>query len=189
MANKSLQQLYADFSAATRAMEVFKGRLPAVIGNECVRIAKQNFDLQGYDDGNGVTPWPERSPATNAAYDRNRTSAYRTPTGRKSTAINKYKGSVFGSHNPLLEQTRNMYRNLQFWTTGRRVLIGWDLNIVPYAEKMNQGGPGTWGKNKTFTPARQVIPHPGEPANKKMLDAVAKKINYEQGKILKDFKK
>lgn len=185
MANKTLQQLLQDFRKATGEMEILKNNLPRIIGVEAVKVVKQNFQLQGYDNGFGVNKWPPRSPDTNLSYDRGR--------GRKlgagSRAKNQYKGSVFGSHNPILMQTRNLYSSIQYFLAGRNVTIGVDINIVPYAQKMNEGGTGSWGKNKTWPPARQYVPKPGEPPNPKILKAVAGKVEFEQNKIMKAFKK
>lgn len=189
MANKSLTDLYADFRKATQDMEKLKGNLPRIIGVEAVRIVKQNFTLQGYDDGNNVTPWPARAQVTDDAYDYNRTNKYRTKTGKKSTYKNPYKGSVYSSKNPILEQTRNLYMAIQYAVAGSKVTIGVDTALLPYAQKMNEGGDGTWGNNPTHTPARQYVPKPDEPANPKIIAAVVKKLEFEKDKIMRDFKK
>lgn len=190
MANKSLQQLLYDFRRATGEMEALKNKLPRIIGVEAVRVVRQNFDIQGYDDGNSITKWPARAQATNDAYDYNRTNKFRTAGGNRSKAKNKYKGSVVNSGNPLLMQARNLYMAIQYYLSGRNVTIGVDLSIVPYAEKMNEGGYGSWGHNpKTWTPARQYVPKPNEPANPKITKAVAGKLEVEKARIMKEFKK
>ena len=155
---------------------------PRIIGNECVKAVKENFQLQGYDSGFGVQKWDKRSPKTDAAYDRGKTtnskgiqSRYRT--GKNST----YKGSVFSSQNPLLEQTRRLYNSVKDKILNRKVKVGVDLLLVPYAEKMNEGGNGT--------PARQYMPKEEEPPNPKMLKNIKKKIEFERGKAMKDFVK
>lgn len=190
MANKSMQQLLTDFRKATDGVVALKASMPRMIGVEAVKVVKMNFRLQGYDDGNGVTPWKERAAVTNFAYDYNRTKSFRTATGRKSSAKNPYKGSVVSSKNPILEQTRNLYNALDYFVSGRNVTIGVDLQIVPYAQKMNEGGPGKWGgKANTNTPARPFMPKPNEPPNPKILSAVEKKLKFEQDKVMREFKK
>lgn len=190
MANKSLQQLLQDFRQATGEMEKLKNALPRIIGVEAVKVVKQNFDLQGYDSGSGVEKWPERTEATNAAYDYNRSSKYRTATGRVSVYKNPLKGSVFNSGNPLLQQTRDLYDAIQYYVVGNKVTIGVDLQVIPYAQKMNEGGDGSWGNNPhTWTPPRKYVPKPREPANPKILKAAATKVEFERDRIMVNFKK
>jgi hypothetical protein len=169
---KSLAQLLVDMKAAKEAMKKLQGNIPRIIGNEAVKVIKQNFALQGYDSGAGVTAWPQRSPATNHRYNK------------------RYgvKGSVYQSTNPLLKQTGILYNAIQYKIQGKLVYIGVDIGAVPYAEKMNTGGPGKWGKNATNTPARKYMPAKNEPPNTKMLRAIIKKIKSERDRALAPFK-
>lgn len=203
MANKSLAQLQADFAKAAQKTEQLQTMLPSIIGAEAVKVVKQNFDLQGYDSGAGFTPWRQRADVTNQAYDYNRVAnaftvrskgkgrgQFLTPSGRKSKARNKYKGSVYSSQNKIMLQTRNLYRNLTYFAGSKRVTVGVNETLIVYAKKLNEGGRGTWGKKATtHTPARQFQPYPNQPPNKKILTAVDKKVKYEQYQAMKDFRK
>jgi hypothetical protein len=170
---KSLRQLVNDWKIARGALDKLQKDLPRIIGNESARAVKENFKLQGYDSGTGVKSWPARSEATNKSYNRR----------------SGVKGTVYNSASPILEQTKNLFNAVKYKASGNRVDIGVDTGLVPYAEKMNTGGPGKWGKNATHTPARQFTPGPGDPPNAKMLKAIVKKVNSQRDKALKDFKR
>ena len=122
MSNKSLQQLLNDFKASRQAMEKLSNDIPRIMGNESVKVVKENFSLQGYDDGAGVKPWKARDPKTDKAYDRR----------------GRMKGSVYSSRNPLLKQTRNLFNSIKYRVSQKVVEIGVDLGLIPYAEKMNE---------------------------------------------------
>jgi hypothetical protein len=168
---KSMQNLLNDWQNATRNMQKLGNDIPRIFGNEGVKVSKDNFKLQGYDSGTGLKSWPARSETTNKRYD-------------KRSGV---KGSVYQSGNPLLTQTRDLYNAIKYYLQGKRVTVGVDLTLIPYAKKMNEGGPGTWGKNATNTPARPFIPTDGP--NVKILKAAGKKIESERNKALKEFKK
>lgn len=170
---KSLSQLLTDWRTAQGNMRKLQGNIPKIIGNVSVRVVKDNFKQQGYDSGTGTAAWPKRKPETDKRYDK-----------RKGV-----KGSVYQSSNPLLTQTRNLYNSVKYYLQGKGVTVGVDLTLVPYAEKMNKGGAGNWGKNKTNTPARKFIPENSEGPNVKILKRVQKKVETEREKALKDFKK
>lgn len=170
---KDLQHLLSDWRIARNNMQRLQDNLPRIIGNESVKVVKDNFKLQGYDSGTGVKSWPARSRTTNDRYDK------------------RYgvKGSVYQSGNPLLTQTKDLYNAVRYYLQSKSVTVGVDLILVPYAEKMNDGGTGTWGKNTTKTPARKFIPGPNEQPNVKILKRVQKKVESERDKALKPFKK
>lgn len=170
---KSIPDLISDFKAAKEAMKKLQEKVPRIIGNEAVKSIKANFRLQGYDSGTGVTNWKPRSIDTNKRYDK------------------RYgvKGSVYQSSNPLLKQTGVLYNSVQYNVKGKLVFVGVDLGQVPYAQKMNDGGPGKWGKNSTNTPARQYMPKPNQGPNPKMLKAILKKIKSERDRALANFKR
>lgn len=171
---KSMSDLLSDWRTARTQMEKVVNNLPRIIGNESVRVVKENFKLQGYDSGSGVKPWDKRADDTNKNYDH------------------RYgvKGSVYNSGSPILMQTRNLYNSIKYSIIGKNVIIGVDLTLVPYGEKMNEGGSGTWGKHaKTDTPARQYMPTPNEPPNIKILNAVGKKVKFESDKAMSIFKR
>lgn len=203
-----MRQLQQDFARAAAKTEKLQNNLPRIIGVEAVRIVRQNFDLQGYDTGYGIKPWARRADVTNWAYDYNRSpnasrlrynrkgerlsskAVFVTTSGRVSHANNPLKGSVVNGSNPILLQTRTLYKGIQYFLNGKSVTIGVDPTLIVYAKKMNEGGPGKWGKYaSTNTPPRQFMPKPNEPPNKKVLDAVDKKVKFEQYEAMKDFRK
>lgn len=171
---KSISELISDWRGSSNRMKAVVDSMPRIIGNVAVREVKNNFKIQGYDSGMGVKPWDKRKATTNLNYDK------------------RYgvKGSVYNSASPILMQTRNLYNSIKYIVTNRAVTIGVDLTLVPYGEKMNEGGPGTWGKNAhTSTPARKYMPTPDEPPNAKILIGVKKKLEFEVDKAMNPFKK
>lgn len=178
----SLEQLLSDFRQARRDHDQMMKNAPRIIGVESVRIVKANFLIQGYDSGHGVEPWQARKAATNKAYDKGRTinaktgklSKYRT--GKNAN----FKGSVFSSSKPLLRQTLNLYNSIQYTISGGYVFIGVNLSLVPYAKAHNLG--------LNHEPKRQFMPDTNQGINKKMIDAVNRKLKFETDNIMKRFK-
>lgn len=162
---KSLNQLLTDWRQAEAAMKKLQTNTPRIVGNESVKAVKDNFKLQGYDSGSGVAGWEARSDKTNEAYDKR----------------HGVKGSVYQSSNPVLYQTHNLYNSIKYKIAGTVVKIGVDLGIIPYAEKMNEGGDGV--------PARKYIPKEEDGPNKKILRNVLKKITSQRDKAMNMFKK
>jgi hypothetical protein len=154
-------------------MEKLTRDLPRIIGTEAVKSVKQNFQKQGYDSGSGVTPWKPRKASTNMAYDRGRVDirGRRRNTGRNST----YRGSTYSSANPLLQQTRSLLRSIKYQVIGKRVNIGTDLTLIPYAKAMNK--------------TRKFMPSDGEGPNVLMLSRIKQKIEFERGKIMREFRR
>jgi hypothetical protein len=168
---RSLTELLIDFRRSREAMEQLVKNTPRIIGVEAVRVVKQNFLIEGYDSGTGVTKWPPRADATNKAY----------MAGRGKGKQGRYKGSVFSASKPLLRQTLNLYNSIQYRAYGTRVFIGTNLSLVPYAQAHNQG--------LNHQPVRQYMPWPNQPPNKKILLAIGKKVNLERDKALRIFKR
>ena len=163
MANRSLSQLLADWRQARQNMEKLKSDLPRIVGNESVKVVKDNFKLHGYDSGTGIKQWEQRTEKTNKSYD-------------KRTGV---KGTVYQSSNPLLMQTRNLYNAIKYAIQTNTVTIGVDEGLIPYAKRMNEGGGGI--------PARKFIPT--DQPNGKILKRVTGKWNRERDKAMKIFKK
>ena len=176
---KSLSDALKDWREARERMQNLTKRLPVLMGAVCVNVVKQNFILQGYDSGSGIETWPARTDATNKSY------TYGRKKGRKKGGKSNYKGSVYQPTNKLLLQTRNLYNAIKHVESGQNVFIGVDLGLIPYAQKMNEGGPGHWGKNATNTPPRKYLPTNGP--NPKMLKAILKKVDFERNKALNYF--
>jgi len=169
---QSLRVLLADWRGARQQMETLVKNMPRIIGAECVRTVKQNFNMHGYDSGDGFTKWVDRKPSTNKAYATNRTK------GKQGI----YKGSVFSPNKPLLKQTLRLYNSIQYQTRGMSsVIIGVDKGLVPYAIAHNEG--------LNHQPKRQFMPRPNQPPNKKMLLQIQKKYDHEREKALQRFKK
>ena len=154
-----MSQLIQDWRQAQKQMEKLVANQTRIIGNESVKVVKQNFIIQGYDTGTGVKAWDERKPSTNKAYDKR----------------HGVKGSVYNSGNPLLLQTRNLYNAVKYKASNKLVQIGVDLGLIPYAEKMNE--------------TRQYIPTETEGPNRKILGKVKDKIKREQDLAMQNFKK
>lgn len=171
---RSFSQLVRDFRISQRAMEKLVKDTPRIAGTEAKRVIRENFPLQSYDSGTGVTSWPPRSEKTNAAYDRNR------GPGQQGN----FKGSVYSSENPLLLQTRNLYNSIDYMASGNTVEVGSmrNLEIVQYAQAQNEG-------TDKGLPARQFMPHPNQGPNQKMLKAMFKKFDTIRGQALRVFRK
>ena len=127
---RNLDELLSDWRACRTALDKLIDNMPRIIGNECVKLVKENFRKQGYDSGFGVTQWAPRTEQTNKGYKY----------GRSGKGKSAYKGSVYNYGNPILLQTRNLYNSVKYTISGNMVLIGCDLNLVPYAQKMNEIG-------------------------------------------------
>ena len=183
---KDLATLQRDIAEARKGMQALNENLPRIIGVETVKIIKQNFDMQGYDSGKGFEKWTPRKPATNAAYDRGRTRITRGPnTGKlskyRSGKNSTYKGSVYSSAKPILDQTGTLKNSIHYRAMKRRVFIGVNLSEVPYAEAHNAG----WNHE----PRRQFMPYRAQMGNPKILGVMRKRIDYEQAKVMRLFKK
>ena len=179
---KSLRELVNDWNGTTQRMnELMNDKLPRIIGNEARRVVKENFKLQGYDSGFGVTKWAKRDPKTDKAYDRGKTVNKHGKQSKYRKNPSVYKGSVFSSQNPLLEQTRTLYNGIKYVINGKSIIIGVDIGLIPYAKAMNEGGRGI--------PARKYEPEPNEEPNAKILKAISKKYESERDKAMKGFKR
>lgn len=156
-------------------MEKLVQDMPRMMGAEAVKVVKDNFRIQGYDSGVGVTPWEPRHDVTNKLYDRRVW----------------VKGSVYSSTRQLLLQTMTLFNAIKYEAGTGRVTIGVDDSLVPYGKWMNEGNTGSLGPHHipTHTPARKFMPTPNEPPNIKILKAVEKKVAYERDQALKLFKK
>lgn len=200
---KNLNDLISDIRKKSADMKQLEGNMLKIIGVESVKIIKNNFDRQGYEF---ALSWPARKKVTNHAYDYARTKNYRTPVRKQAYKPrnpdkpyqNPYKGSVVSSKNKILVQTGNLRDSITYKATGKVVSIGVFPNFMKhgakksshvYAKKMNEGGAGTWGKNKTFTVARQFMPKPGQPPTKKMEQTYIKSYESELQRIMGDWKK
>lgn len=176
---KSISQALSDWRRSRQAMDNLVNNLPRIIGNECVAAVKQNFNLQGYDSGNGVKRWANRKDQTNKNYTY----------GRKKGGKSKYKGSVFNADAKILLQTMNLYNGVTYKVAGKSIFVGVDKGIIPYAAIHNEGLPGkAFGKYSFQMPKRQFMPLPNEGPNIKMLKRISSKINFEKEKALAPLK-
>jgi hypothetical protein len=176
---KSLNQLAADLLAARKGMTALADNLPRIIGVESVKIVQQNFQIEGYDSGNGITKWDQRKVATNLAYGGNFT--YGLHRIKNSKRAKRYKGSVYSASKPLLRQTLALYNSIAYKASRRRVFIGTNLNAVPDAQAHNEG--------LNHEPKRQYMPLPNQRGNPKIFKVVGKRIDYETAKVMRAFKR
>lgn len=180
---KTLRDLLSDWNAAVKGCEQLEKEIPTIIGVACIKAIHGNFAASGYAKHGlwSYTPWVERKPATIKAYDRGRTRNKKGKLSKFRTGANgTYKGSVFNSENPLLEQTRTLKNSIKKNIKGKSVFIGVDLAICPYAEIHNEGGNGI--------PQRQYMPKDGEPPTQGMLDSSNEAIFKRREKIMEKFK-
>lgn len=162
---KSMRDLTTDFKTMKSKMQKLITDAPRIAGVEAVRVVKENFKLQGYDDGRGITRWEDRKASTNKSYD-------------KRSGV---KGSTFNSKNPLLKQTLTLYNSIRSKVNGKRIFVGINLDLVPYGRRHNEG--------LDKMPKRQFMPAPTDGKNIKITKAVKSKILYERDRIIKNFKK
>lgn len=203
---ESLEKLLRDFKSSKEQMDALMQKVPRIIGVESVRIVRENFILQGYDSGAGVKKWDKRKPATNKEYDTNR--------GKGGTS--NFKGSVYSSSKPILDQSGNLKNSIRYVASAGMVFVGVNMDIVPYAKIHNEGGSismpertaiNHFGENKKFStvskasyasknkvaahtitmPKRQYMPLPGQQGNPKIIRVVGKKIEFEIKKAMKSF--
>jgi hypothetical protein len=178
---KPLSQLLTDWRNSRIALQKLDNDIPRIIGNEAVRAIKSNFKIQGYDNGRGVRGWVHRAAKTDKSYDRGKNQTSSGPSRYRTGKNSTYKGSVFSSSNPLEVQTHNLLNSVKYKAFGRRVFIGVDTGLVPYAKIQNEGGRGI--------PARQYMPKPSDPPNPKMLKQIDRKIVSQREKALALFKR
>lgn len=169
-----MARLLADWRASKQRMDLIIKKLPRMVGHEAVAVVKENFLLQGYDDGRSFKMWPSREPSTNKRYDK------------------RYgvKGSVFSSSNPVLHQTGDLENSLDYKVVNEKtVFIGSNLAVIPYAKIHNEGGRGTAYGHPFVMKQRKYMPLPGDPPNQKILRAIQEKLKYETAQAMKTFAK
>lgn len=194
-------QLLADLRRGVNDMSRLNRRVPSIVGVESQKVIQENWTIQGYDSGSGVTPWKEREPKTNRAYDK------------RSGGI---KGSVINSDSKILRQSGNLEDHITYRPKPKGVDVGVDLGIVPYAQIHNEGGTihikekmtifrtyngrivsqKNWrfkarvvkvGAHVIKMPKRQFMPLPGEGMNPKMGKRIKSKLSYEYDLVMKNF--
>jgi phage gpG-like protein len=139
---RSLTELTREFHNSRKLFEQLTAQTPRIMGKIGVDVIRENFDAQGFVESVGpAQKWKERSPTTNKIYD-----------SRKG-----YKGSVYNSSNPILRQSGNLHDGVKYIATQKRVNIGVNLNTVPYAKLMNEGGSVQFGKRWVRIPARKFL--------------------------------
>lgn len=165
---RNLSQLYADWRAATARYRQLEADTPRLIGAISVKVTRENFDAQGYVENVGaVQRWKKRSPVTDKIYD-----------SRKGV-----KGSVYSSKNPILLQTGNLKNAIMYQATAKKVEVGVNLALVPYAKLMNEGGFAVFGTRVVKIPKRAYIG-----ISQKLKNNIAKEIEDRRDKIFKEFK-
>lgn len=168
-----MSRLLADWRASHQRMQLVETNMPRMVGAEAVKVVKENFDLQGYDNGRGIHKWPARESSTNKRYDRR----------------GGVKGSVFSSSNKILYQTGDLKNSIDYQVNGKLVTIGVNLAIIPYAKIHNEGGPGSAYGHPFVMKQRQYMPLPADPPNLKIMRAIKEKVAYETAQAMKTFAK
>jgi phage gpG-like protein len=144
---RSLSELARDFKAMRAAYQKLHIDTPRIMGVIAVKVAKANFDKQGFDDG-CVKPWQKRKKSTDIRYSG----------GRGKKGKSNYKGSVFSAGNPILKQTGNLYDGIHYIVSSNKVSVGVNLNTIPYAKIHNEGGTiKVFGKYTARMPKRQYL--------------------------------
>lgn len=139
---RPLSELTREFRNAKNLFEKLSNDTPRIMGKIGVDVVRENFTAQGFVESVGpAQKWKDRSPATNKMYD-----------SRKGT-----KGSVYNSSNPILVQTGNLKDGVTYQASQRQVKIGVNLNTVPYAKIMNEGGQTKFFKHTVTMPARKYL--------------------------------
>lgn len=195
---QDLNVLLRDFQKARQNVDALLKKTPDIIGVESVKAVRDNFRVQGYDEGKGVTKWQPRKESTNKSYDRGKTINPRTGklskyrTGKNSV----FKGSVYSSSNPILIQTHTLMNSIQYKKAGNVVWVGVSGNftginpqrgtststpISTYGQAINEG--------LGHQPKRKFMPTKNEGPNQKILKNVKKKIDHETNKAMKQFSK
>lgn len=194
---KPLRNLRQDFKLSMEQVKQANAMLPQIIGVECVKVIKSNFQKQGYTSAG---QWPKRKESTNKLYDYNRNASYRTPKlGKVSKYKNPYKGSVVRSGNPILLQTRNLRDSVSYSISGsivtigvfRRTIVinGETHDTMNYAKVHNEGlSFMAWGKHAAKMPKRQFMPRPSDPPTQAMRDAIKKKYYEKLNAIMNPWK-
>lgn len=119
---KNILDAINDIRQKRKEFEQLKKDSPRIAGVITVNVLKENITIHhGFKD-NGVQKWAERKPSTNKAYDT-------SP---------QYKGSVYSSSNPLLNQSKLLLSSFDYIVTGTRVKIGCNTTICPYAVHVNE---------------------------------------------------
>jgi phage gpG-like protein len=171
---RPMSELVKDFHAARKTFEKLSSETPRIMGNIGIKVMKENFTKQGFDAGGFTEQWKERSPVTNKIYDE----------GRGKGGKSNYKGSVYNSKNPILIQTGNLKSGLSYRTGIKSVNIGVNLNLVPYAKLMNEGGAALFNGKWVYIPKRRFLGW-----TSKLSLAIKKELILRRGQTFKVFRK
>ena len=173
---RSLKDLNSDFGNAKAALQKLHEReLPTIMGVEAVKLVRENFTEQGYENGEGKEDWQPRPEWVNKVYDTN-------PA---------YKGSYIKGSNPIAKQTGKLFRSIQHQETTNKTFVGVNTNLVPYAPKINEGGTSYWAEigRSINVIARKFLPVPGEPINPKLIATSKRKYEQRLDRVMQRFKK
>lgn len=169
-----MARLLADWRSSKQKMDLVINKLPRMAGIEAKKVVRENFLLQGYDDGRMFRMWAKREDSTNNRYDK------------------RYgvKGSVYSSSHPVLHQSGDLENAVDYEVVNdKTVVIGVNLAVIPYAKIHNEGGPGSAYGHPFVMKQRQYMPLPGDPPNLKILKAIQEKLKYETAEAMKNFAK
>jgi phage gpG-like protein len=166
---KKTSDLVRDFKQYQSALLDLHKQTPRIIGKLGVDCAKQNIDSGGFMNYPGnVRTYTKRTDSTNKLYDKSKI----------------YKGSVYSSKNKLLKQSGDMYDAITFRAGTTLVNIGVNLNQIPYAKMMNEGGlTKMFGKHTVRIPARKFLG-----LSKNLVIKTGDELSKRRLKILKSWK-
>ena len=173
---KSINDLKSDWNKVTQQMkQLHEKDLLRYMGIEGVKLVKENFKEQGFDNGEGKEDWEPRPEWVNKIYDTNP----------------NYKGSYIKGSNPIAKQTGKLRDSNDYEVAGNKVLIGTNTNLVPYAKTINEGGQSYWKEaGRTINViARKFLPISGEPINHKLVQRAKKKYEDTINRIMSMYKK
>lgn len=148
-----------------KMQQAYNHDLPLIVGNEAVRLFKQNFQKEGFFG----RPWKE------VQRRQTHTVSVRTKSGVRTRTVGRAKGAA-GSRRILTGDTGDLGRSIKMKTAPAQVIVYSD---VPYSGVHNEGLRA--GRGRGFKmPKRQFI---GD--DPQLQDALRKKIENYLKNIIK----
>lgn len=135
---KPIQELSSDIQRVQATLSRKLAELPAILGEEAVRMSRTQIEKQGTIDG-GFKPWPKRKlvalRALSTSIERGKNGKY---TATNSNYAESDQFSLVGRG--LMRVSGNLYNAITYRIDGNTVHVGVDLKTIPYAQIHNEGG-------------------------------------------------
>lgn len=177
-----LSNLIQDLNVQKELIKSFEQKFAVISGEEGVKFIRDNFNKQRYEQ----ISWVPRHKLTNKTYDKH-------PF---------YKGTVYSSRKPLLQQTGALKKSIRFIKKGKQaeigvlggksVVKGISSEIAKYAKEHNEGAQNVRWKHIKSTipdlPQRQFMPREGEAMPITLERTLVKKSVQGIKKIMYKFK-